>query len=191
MSVRFRSLLLVLLVATAGCSAVTISQPLPLTEKPADQARLEGIWSMSDDEPVYLRFASNGVAQLAGVEWDEDENAFHLERCELIFSDGEHARFLSLRCFEDGAWEEEYSFLRYVVTSDGDLVLWLPSPDAFKEAIAEGRLKGVVSQGKQSTSVTVTDDPAVLLALIDDPKRTDLFDYTEPMVVKKLQDTEK
>lgn len=181
--------ILVLACGLSGCSMVTTTKPLPLTAAASDQEKFEGSWMISDGT-VSLRFAANGVAQIAGLDWDQDAGLFTLERCELYLCEGEHAGFISVRCKEKGEWEDEYLFFRYHFTPDDTLVLWQPQPSVFKEAIEDGVLQGTVHEDELETSITITGDPNKLLELIDVEDDLSLFDYVNPMVIRKLSGPE-
>jgi hypothetical protein len=99
-------------------------------------------------------------------------------------SKGKNNNFLSVRFQEDGQWKNEYSFCQYTFTGEGDLVLWLPNPPAFEWAIKTNILQGRMS--KNGSSIVVTNVPGALLDFINDPRRLDLFKYTDPTILRKV-----
>lgn len=167
----------------SGCSSVTTDRPLSADSKPLDKEKFEGTWLFGDDA-LTVRFASNGVGRLAGVEWKDDQ--FQLAQGEMIVTEGKKNNFLSVRFQEDGVWTNEYCFFQYSFTDQGDLLLWLPNPDVFEHAIKTNALSGVVRKEQFSTSVTVTNATGVLLDFINQPERLDLFKYKEPVVLRRI-----
>ena len=168
-----------------GCSSVTIKDPLSENPEPIDQEKLEGTWVLND-EVFHVKFGSNGVAQIAGVEWES--NQFHIVHAEVIVTKGDKHNFLSVRRQEDGRWMGDYYFLSYMFAENGDLVAWVPNANVFKNLIKEKELQGVITEGKYSTSVSITNSPLKLLKLINDPENLKLFEYTEPTIIRKISE---
>jgi hypothetical protein len=174
---------ILLVLALAGCSSVTIKQPLPRTADSAEQARFEGEW-VTGDQIIYMRFGSNGIGQFAGVDWKNGQ--FTCEKGEFIVSKGTASNFLSVRIPENGKMQEMYFFVQYYFTREGELVVWLPEAKAFADAVEKGKLLGTVERGKSSISVVLTGTPEKILAFLNDPANGTMFDYKEPMIFKKL-----
>lgn len=172
----------------AGCSTVTTQNPLSAEHKPIDKDKFEGVWLL-DKEAVSLRFTSNGTARIAGVEWKDDQ--FRLVQGEMIVTKGKKFNFLSVRFQEDGKWMDHYCFLQYDFTDQGDLLLWLPNDDVFEEAIKTNRLHGVVKKEMYSTDITITNALGILLEFIDNPENPSLFNYREPIVLRRIAGQEK
>ena len=171
-----------IILLSAGCSAVTIRDPLSEHPEPIDQDELEGTW-LIDDEVVHVKFGSNGIAQIAGVEWES--NQFHIVHAEMIVTKGDKHNFLSIRAQEDGEWMDEYYFLAYMFLENGDLVAWSPNVNMFEDMIKNAHLQGVITEGKYSTHVSLTNSP---LKLINDPENMKLFEYSDPMVIQKISE---
>jgi hypothetical protein len=166
-----------------GCSSVTTVHPLPWRIEPADQGRFEGTWLVGDDS-FQIRFADNGVARFAGLDWEDDR--FRLEQGEMTICRGEHLGFLSVRTQEDGEWMNHYYLVQFKFTDPGELLLWLPNADAFAEAVAQNRLEATVDGDGTGTDITITSPPEALLELIDDPDDLELFDYRDPIVLRRV-----
>ena len=175
----------VILLLSVGCSAVTIKDPLSENPEPIDQEKFEGTWLM-DDEVFHVKFGSNGVAQIAGMEWES--NQFHIVHAEVIVTKGDKHNFLSVRVQEDGEWMDEYFFLSYIFSENGDLVVWSPDVDMFEDKIENGHLQGVITEGKYSTHVSITNSPLKLLKLINDPENMKLFEYGDPTIIRKISE---
>lgn len=172
-----------LLPVVTGCSSVTLKQPLPPMADPAELAAFEGEW-VSEGQILHLRFGTDGIGRLAGLDWRDDR--FAVEEGELVVSKGAERSYLSVRMTENGKWLDGYYLVQYRFTGQEDLILWLPNVAAFAEAVTKGRLAGVVEKGSRAGSVVITSPPDKVLAFLNDPANGSLFDYREPMVVKKL-----
>ena len=173
-----------IIVLTLSCSSVTIRYPISNSPEPIDQKKFEGIWLVDDDEVVHVKFDSNGIARIAGLEWEN--NQFTMMHGEMIVSAGDEYNFLSVRFQEDGKWMNNYYFLVYKFTEKGDLILWLPNVDAFEEAIMKKELQGIVMKEQYSTSITITSTSEELLNFISDTSNQKLFEYREPIVLYKI-----
>jgi hypothetical protein len=158
-------------------------QPLPAKIDDAEQALFEGEW-VSEGQIIYVRFGDNGIGRFAGVDWKEGR--FQMDEGEMIVTKGEGRSFLSVRVKENGAWDERYYFAQYRFPGPGNLELLLPDTKAFGDAIAAGKLEGVVEKGKHTQSVAISSPPEKVLAFLNDPANSALFDSKEPMILKKL-----
>lgn len=172
----------------SGCSSVTIPHPLSIHPKAVDKDKFEGTW-LVDKSAVEVRFGSNGVARIARTEWKDDH--FRLVQGEMIVTEGNKDNYISIRVEEDGVWTNRYFFLKYTFTDSEDLVLWLPNGDAFEAAIKTNALQGVITKKTYSTDISVTNAPASVVDFLNDPERGDLFEYREPMVLRRIAPPEK
>jgi hypothetical protein len=172
-----------LLILCVGCSSVTVKQPLPRKASPSELAAFEGEW-VSEGQIVFMRFDDGGMGHFAGVDWKEGK--FRLDEGEFTVSKGAEKGFLSARVMENGKWSEGYYVAQYRFTDEGDLILWLPDVGAFADVVDKGKLDGVVEKGTQSRSVVITSPPEKVLAFLNDPVNGTLFDYREPMIIKRL-----
>jgi hypothetical protein len=175
--------IVLLIPVLTGCASVTLVQPLPAMEDAAERARFEGEWIM-DGEIVYVRFGSKNTGQFAGVDWKEEQ--FQLDTGELVVSRGMKHDYLSVRVKMKDQWEDHYYFAQYAFTDEGNLLVWLPDPEAFDQAIQEGRLEGAVERTQYTHNVELTDTPEKILAFLNEPGNGDLFDYSAPRTLKRL-----
>ncbi len=170
----------------AGCSSVCTPQPLGAAPYPVDRG-IEGTWRVGDSL-LAVRFASNGVARIAGLEWKDDR--FRVREGEAVVAEGKTRRFLSVRFREDGTWPERYGLLQYAPAGPGELVLWAPDPERFRAAVTSGLLEGFVEKTNRFLRVTLTHAPDALLAFIDRPDAPPLFQYEKPMVLRAVAGSE-
>jgi hypothetical protein len=175
--------ILFLLAVLGGCSSVTVRQPLPRMADADELAAFEGEW-VSEGQVLYVRFGADGIGRFAGVDWKDDR--FRLDEGEIIISKGTERSYLSVRVMENGKWSEGYYIAQYRFTGQGDLILWLPDIGAFADAVGKGRLDGVVEKGSHTGSVLVTSAPEKVMAFLNNPANGAIFDYREPMIIKKL-----
>jgi hypothetical protein len=173
-----------IILLTISCSSVTSKYPLSANPEPIDQKNFEGVWQVDNDEVVQIKFANNGIAMIAGLEWQSDQ--FIIMRGEMIVSEGNEHNFLSIRFKEKGKWMDGYLFLPYKFTEQGDLILWPPVVDAFEEAIREKILQGTIEMGEYSTSIMLTSSPEKLFNFINNSDNFNLFDYRDPIILLKV-----
>lgn len=166
-----------------GCTSVSITQPLSKEPKAIDREKFEGVWLM-DNEPFHVRFGTDGIARIAGMEWKD--NQFHVARAEMVVTKGVKHNFLSIRTQEDGKWTDGYGFVQYKFTDQGDLVIWIPNGGVFKEAVENKQLDGEIKKVQHSTEITITSDREKLLEFINDPDNLKLFEYRDPLILRKL-----
>ena len=77
---------------TSGCSFVTTKHPLSAKPSTIDQEKFEGAWfGVEEDQIVHVRFADNGVARIATLEWGE--NQFRILHAEMIVTEGDEHNF--------------------------------------------------------------------------------------------------
>ena len=185
---KFSTLIITLLTGliillSAGCSAVTTMYPLSENPEPIDKDKLEGSWLLNN-EVFQVKFASNGVAQIAAVQWKS--NQFQIVHAEMTVTKGDKHNFFSLRSQEDGKWMDKYYLLQYMVTQNNDLVVWNANVDEFENIVKSQILPGTIQKNKSSTIVSITNAPTKLLKLINGPENIKLFDYKSPIILRKI-----
>ncbi|VGO22526.1 hypothetical protein [Pontiella sulfatireligans] len=169
----------------AGCSSVEMKEPFPVSPLSDEvRAQLEGTWQI-DESVFHIAFASNGVAQLACMEWDEEKEAFEMKTFPLYFAKQGKVLYVSMRgedepCAAPGG----YTFME-VKPNDGQLVAWMANTDYFKEQVAAGKLKGTVEKDKHSTTVKLDAPSLEILGLISTNNAA--FNYKEPIVLRRVQ----
>lgn len=172
------------------CSPVTTTHPLTTKPKAIDREKFEGSWLIDDEgHTLQVKFDDEGIAQIAALEWKN--NHFELETMEMTIAEGGEHNFMSLRAKEDGQWMKNYFFAQYKFTEQGDLVAWLPDSKAFENAIKEKLIHGKIKPGKYSTDINVSSDASTLLKLINSSKNPELFDYQNPIVLRKIASSKK
>jgi hypothetical protein len=169
----------------SGCTLVLTELPVSSQPCPIDRDQLEGTWQLKDGA-IQVRFSDDGIARLATLDWVDD----HFEKLEgeMIVAPGREYNYVSLRGQErsDQAVEGEYLLAQYRITDGGELLLWIADNQAFERAIEEQHLAGTVSRERYSTTILVTAAPEALVAFLDDPDNGPLFDYTEPLVLRRI-----
>ena len=167
----------------AGCSSVSSIHPLSAASAIVDREKFEGVW-LIDKSAYTATVASNGVIRAASVEWKGE--AFRLVELEALPAEGKSRKYLSIRIQEEGQWTNKYYFVEYKFTDQGDLILWSPDVEVFEGAVTNHLLQGVLQKGQYSSDVTITNAPGALLEFIDQPRDQRLFNYTEPVILRKI-----
>ena len=90
-------------------------------------------------------------------------------------------RILNLRLVEGGKVGSHYIFVRYAVTADGALEVWLLREESVKQAIASGKLKG---RRDQYGSTTLDDTAENMSAWLRGQKPEVVFEKFATFVKK-------
>ena len=61
-----------------------------------------------------------------------------------------------------------------------------PDVEVFEGVVTNHLLQGVLQKGQYSSDITITNAPGALLEFIDQPRDQRLFNYTEPMILRKI-----
>ena len=185
MKTRLKIACMGLLIILAGCSSVQMKEPFPvsqLSEQERDQ--LEGIWNV-DDDVVQVAFASNGVAHVAWMEWENE--AFQLTTFPVYLTKQDQTLYASFR-FEGETLGPKsssgYSFFE-LKPSDNKLILWPPDVDYFKGLVESGKIKGSVEKDTYSDAVLLNTPAVKILELIT--TNAAAFDYKEPTIFQRVE----
>jgi hypothetical protein len=182
--IRLSFFFIPLLLLLSSCTFVTTQQPLSSAREPIDRDKFEGAW-LSEEEVVFIRFAANGVARLAGLDWKDDQ--FQMVQGEMIITRGKKNNYISVRFQEEGKWQARYYLLQYEFTDRGDLLLWFPNEDVFAKAVEDGMLQGEVKTEPYRDDIFITDSPEKVLRFIENPGPLRLFNTGEPLILKKIK----
>lgn len=167
-----------------SCSSVSIEEPLAATTEAELREALEGSWSSGDGDVFRVAFDEDGSGELAYIDRQDDE--FRLGKGELAAVEVDERTFLSIRIEEDDEEPESYVFAEYVITDSGDLVIWPPDVDSFKNAVEQGALEGSATTGDYGTvTVTLSSDAAAVLQFFTE--HPEASDTREPMVSRKIR----
>ncbi|MFP4141466.1 MAG: hypothetical protein ACLFVY_12975 [Phycisphaerae bacterium] len=169
-----------------GCGGVFTAKPLTQTTATELRKPLTGTW-VTGDNALQIRFDSNGVGHIGGVQWDKKKERFTLTEGELRAVKTADQRFLSVRFRnEDGSWPGEHSLLAYNVLDSGDWIIWSADENAFAKVVENETLAGKVQKDEKITRVTLTGKPVAILKAISDDDAAGLFNYRKPVVLRKL-----
>jgi hypothetical protein len=178
------ALTLLFITLLAGCSSVTMKEPFPMSQlSEEERQQLEGTWNV-DDEVMQVAFTSNGIAQVAWMEWENE--AFHLKSVPVYITKKNETLYISLQ-FEDKNTDSEspgYVFFE-LKPSAKKLILWPPNVDFFKTLVESGKLDGSVESDKYSDAVFLNNPAVEILELIT--TNAAAFDYKEPAVFQRLE----
>ncbi len=183
----------VLALSLAGCASVLVTEPVGDAPVPIDTGDWQGTWISGEIILMTTVLdAEAGVMQAAWLEREEDGAKMEVFRGE-VRKTGDWV-FVSMpapeREVEDpGATGEQAgddnvpAFLWARLQNDGrTLLLWWPRAEAFRAAVRDGRLPGVVEQNED---VRLGELTAEHLALINDPG-SGLLGWEEPLVFVRI-----
>jgi len=176
--VRFSIFSLTLI--TAACSSVTTLSPLPADMEAPELETFAGTWQFEEDV-IHVEVREDGVACVAGLAWED--SAFVMRQGELTLTRGEHRSFLCFAAYDAGIPSDQFLFFQYRFLSPDLLIVWQPRIDAFQTAVDAGLL--TAAEGSDATHLILDAGSKVLLAFIDDATRTDLFEYEDPLPLRR------
>ncbi len=175
-----RKFALVAALALGACYPPTTTHPVGSTSAQKPDPALIGLWKgpNSDGKPGYFHFLrqSDGTIVAVIVEGGpkaEDWNVATLTTARVGNNRILNARLLWTNGKPEGAPAGTVPVL-YRIDAKGTLTLSLPDEDAFKAAIAAGRIKGTVEKGQLGDAV-VAADPKALDAFFAAPGVADLY----------------
>lgn len=169
--------------AVTACSSVKLKAPFPPPAEPADKARLEGAWQVGD-AVVYLNFRTNGVAEFHVPGWENGR--FQVTHGELVTATGDGQGYFCARVTTGDEASDVYDLAAFRLVDDDQLVFWWPKPDSFKQAVASGTLEGGETAVNHGKHIILSSPPEKLLRFLTDPANKDLFQYTSPIVARKV-----
>ncbi len=200
------------LMTLAGCAGVYTPYPLvrdhpdsQATKMPAGASNLpEGVWR--DPRGNFeARVGKDGHAQLAWLVWNEKEKTYKCVTTEAFVTPREDLElssrgFVSVRQLDkDGKPLDRYALLEYGHGAGTKLLIWLPRPSEFQDAIENGQLEGEAYPPEcRHGAVLVTAPKGKLLLFLEDrdntlvPGRYDsgpggtLFDYANPLILEGI-----
>jgi len=175
-----RFILLSISLLSFGCSSVTTLSPLPADMETPELETFVGTWQF-EDEVVQVALREEGVACVAGLAWDD--SAFVMKQGELTVTQGEHRSFLCFAAYDSDMPSDQFLFFQYRFLSPDLLIVWRPRIDAFQSAVDGGFL--TAADGSTARQLVLDVESETLLAFIDDPTRTDLFEYEDPLLLRR------
>ncbi len=166
-----------------GCSYVTTKHPLSNGGAVIGQEDFEGVW-VANDKIVHVRLLKDGVALAAVGGWEG--NHFLVRYAEIVLAQDFQRNFMSVRIHEEnGEWMDSYFLFEYEFSKTGELLVWFPKPDMFKAMIEKERLRGVIKEHGWP-QVLITNMPDEVRIAICDSDDSELFNYREPFLFRKL-----
>jgi hypothetical protein len=163
-----------------GCTGVFSPQPIggsPLALAPEEW---EGTWTDSQDFlEIRVIDSESGRIEAAWIETRGD--GFELERVEVLIRQTGDALFgnaIENPDEKESAEEAEFRYAFFRIGREGEkIIVWWPSVEAFKAAVEEGTLPGVVTEGGD---VVLGDLGPEHLAILAADESAVLFSWKEP-----------
>jgi hypothetical protein len=197
-----QSLLLIVLtlVASAGCDVVRTAAPIGDQQVALDPNTWNGVWATPDDLPACLGPVEAGQARgddclvitvvnaqegLLAITPTEGDHPIWAYVRSAQGTTGQSAMFLSLAGDgdSDGMWVRAHK-------ADNLIVTWNPEATAFRELVRAGLLPAIerpAGGADRETEVELQPlDAAALAVLVDDRARA-LFDWADPVVYVRVR----
>jgi hypothetical protein len=165
-----------------------MQDPFPATPLSAgEQDALAGSWKVDNGEEgsgffatYHVAFASNGVAQLAVVDFKDGQ--FKLARLPIHFTRTADHYYLSVPVDEEPGCNH-FVFMEFRPTPQGAL-LWLPDKHTIGGMVEADILEGDYEDGDQKNNLILTTPANRILDLITNEYQ--VFNYREPILLKRL-----
>ena len=177
-SLGLASLAIALLMASCASSRFPIGFDLE-EDLSAD---LTGVW-MNPEGHFHVHCDANGKLQVAGLEWQDDEEAFKVETASGPLKRLDDDLYvLNLR----EADEDQYMFA-LVSFEEGRATVWGPDPGEIRSLVEAGKLEGELPQ----YGVTITMDGGEAAKILSqEAELNGAFTWRKPMVFWKQADRE-
>ena len=176
-----------------ACDVVTLEHPIgvPIVEDLG--GKLDGVWYGGEDISVlYVKYKSNGILQIAGVEWNEGKFALRDTMCLLTVLDGVSYINLPINFPATDSTDQTtgYVFARYTLTEQWFqdyhyLVLYYPKTEFFKEAVKNGNLKGKIISN-YGDWIDIEDVKENVDEFIENHAAQEMFDFSKITVLKRI-----
>jgi hypothetical protein len=173
-------LLMLLVLAGAGCTGVLVDEPFGKTPARLVPEDWNGTWQVG--ESAVLVNVMNPEAGLLRVGWaEEDDGVFRLETRELFARRVNQSLFLTLVDTPKAGVTNQHWY-RVVMRSD-ELEAWVPDCDVFKRLVTAGKLPGVVS----NDVVFLKGLSVGQLDRIEQSKEAQFFEMKETIKLRRLK----
>jgi hypothetical protein len=129
----------------AGCSTVTVKEPIGRTAPHAELKALEGLWKNDDGNTFEVRLTKSGDLSLGQLEWNEEEQTYRAVTSRLLVTQSRKLKLLYL----DGSnipKQDGILFCRYEIESPETVRLYYPDVSVFKQAVESGELSGTIAR---------------------------------------------
>lgn len=186
---RIRAIVVLILALGLGapaCSTFTVQHPVGQPVSDEVGKKVEGVWRRADTEGrevdyYYLKYLPNGEIRVACVEWKESEKKFQLSELHGLLTSYEGALYLHL-LEPQGEQDTAPEYHWFLVEPQGNrsIVLWVPRPDTFGEAVERGELAGQIRRGGPGMIAATKPE---LEEFLKDHKTADLFVLEKPLVL--------
>jgi len=187
--ILYKPLAILLLLAVAGCEAVTTNELLGSRSKdnPLNEVAFDGVW-VTEEEPCFVKRVNESELRVAVVEWEDDH--FQLHEMTVILTTDQDVPYLNLIEPDSPEGKPNYTFLRVLSAGSSEIVLVPAKTSTFEAAVKEGRIAGTIKKELLSTAVHLQATTEELDALVDPQTIADQFDVSSPLVFRRLSSTE-
>ena len=127
-----------LTIACMGCQMVLVQRQIGTPVKENLSERLDGVWKYADDI-FYVKADSNGVLNVAGVEWHNRKFVIRDTSC-FVTKVGDW-EYLNLPLPADSLGRRSFLFAPFIEDRDGNAITaFMPSEEFFKIAMIKKEL---------------------------------------------------
>lgn len=169
----------VLLVTMVGCDMVYSKEPMGLEPVKLDPADWDGTWAFRDGT-AYMKVLDSkaGLLQFCGL---EQKDRIKLESYDVHIRKAGDMVFASAKDEDD---PEQYVWF-LISQDDGQIIVWLPERDAFRELAKAGKLPAETTSDSVTLGKLEPEHYEVIAQEAD--AHGELFDWKEPMALVRLQ----
>lgn len=180
------------LLFVSGCSNVVSKYPIGEVLYTPSAATLDGTW-YSNGEFIKIKVIDDkmGLVKLAWLE--EQEKNFTLETITCTLMKSGETLYVNVLDESEKSLKGYYYWGKLKIEDD-KILFWLPSFDAFEQAVAAKKVTASVEKTapdkagkKRVTDIKLINDPKVILDLIQD-EQWKYFEYEDPIILIKLVD---
>ena len=174
----------------SSCSNVVSKNPVGLEPYSIHKEDWNGTW-LNDNEVITIRVKdeASGVIQLAWIERRQDELKYETMTCQLM--KGRKWQYVNVLEIpnEDATG---FYFWAKIKKEEREIIVWLPSLEAFQNAVEKKQIEGVVEKtiphGRDQKFADSVKLFAAPQAIVDEVEKKDsqFFIWEDPVVLIKM-----
>ena len=161
-----------LIVGLIGCDSVTLDGPVGERITEAEASAFVGRWTAGESEVIEFRLNSTGKLSAGTLRWD-DEQQKHV----AVNNEINVRRVGKVMYFQFSNDKEIFGFVRIEQTGDQEFKMYSPDSKAFRTAVEEGKLDGMVtSRENDHFDVLIRADSPLTTSVFSAGNRGDWYD---------------
>jgi hypothetical protein len=172
-----RCFLLIIMLLSLGCDSVTITEPFGDTTVTEQLRNVAGRWSDEKNNIFELRISKSNELIAGHLTWDDKSQQFVGKSEKVNVRTAENAIYIFVT-------DKETTFFRVEGINDGKIILYIPQPKSFREAVDAGLLTGSVTKKENDHFHVNIKTDAKLQELLASKKWKDYY-YPDTVVTFK------